>query len=185
MPRRALLIALLQLVGAASLEAAPATQWAAGHRRRGNAQAAATPPRRRRDAAATPPRERDPQPRTGRRGNRTPYAATGRGPVDRGAGYNNANCEAHPHAGQELDGGGWLMVGDSVCWDGSASYDRAVFVVVAEADGAERWSRTLGDLGFNYGKFGSQLGDGTLLIAGVKSVVDDAVKKDYAYARPG
>ena len=63
------------------------------------------------------------------------------------AGYNNSNCEAHPHAGVELADGGWLMVGDSVCWDGSAAYDRAVFVVATERDGAERWTRVLGDRG--------------------------------------
>ncbi|KAH8071583.1 hypothetical protein JL721_4083 [Aureococcus anophagefferens] len=61
------------------------------------------------------------------------------------AGYNNSNCEAHPHAGVELADGGWLMVGDSVCWDGSAAYDRAVFVVATERDGTERWTRVLGD----------------------------------------
>jgi len=95
-------------------------------------------------------------------------------------GFNNSDCEAHPHAGVELADGGWLLVGDTVCWDGSAPYDRAVFVVVAESDGAQRWTTVLGDVGFNYGKYGAQLSDGSLLIAGVKSVVDDEAK-DYAY----
>ncbi|KAH8050456.1 hypothetical protein JL722_11427 [Aureococcus anophagefferens] len=116
------------------------------------------------------------------------------------AGYNNSNCEAHPHAGVELADGGWLMVGDSVCWDGSAAYDRAVFVVATERDGAERWTRVLGDRGFNYGKYGTQLSDGTVLVAGeapqskesasyvtetfagVKSVVKaDAKKRGFPY----
>ena len=34
-------------------------------------------------------------------------------------GFNNSNCESHPHHGVELQDGGWLMVGDSLCWDGS------------------------------------------------------------------
>ncbi|KAH8080315.1 hypothetical protein JL720_9006 [Aureococcus anophagefferens] len=97
------------------------------------------------------------------------------------AGYNNSNCEAHPHAGVELADGGWLMVGDSVCWDGSAAYDRAVFVVATERDGTERWTRVLGDRGFNYGKYGTQLSDGTVLVAGVKSVVEEAAKKGLPY----
>ena len=90
--------------------------------------------------------------------------------VDYAVGFHNGDCESHPHAGVELRDGGWLMVGDSVCWDGSAAFDRALFVVVAEADGDERWSQTLGDIGFNYGKYGTELSDGTLLVlAGVAS----------------
>ena len=56
-------------------------------------------------------------------------------------GFNNSNCEAHPHYGVELQDGGWLMVGDSMCWDGSTpGMTRVIFVVVAEADGSLRWS---------------------------------------------
>ena len=97
-------------------------------------------------------------------------------------GFNNSNCEAHPHAGVELSDGAWLMVGDSQCWDGSAPYKRGVFVVVAEPSGAQRWTRVLGDLGFNYGKYGSELADGTIVVGGAKSVRDaDAARAGYAY----
>uniref|UniRef100_A0A7S0Q8M5 PLAT domain-containing protein n=1 Tax=Coccolithus braarudii TaxID=221442 RepID=A0A7S0Q8M5_9EUKA len=65
------------------------------------------------------------------------------------------------------------MVGDSMCWDGSTpGMQRGIFVVVAEANGEQRWSVRLGDMGFNYGKYGTQLKDGTVIIAGSKSVVD-------------
>ena len=63
---------------------------------------------------------------------------------------------------------------------------RVIFVVVAEGDGALRWSKRLGDLGYNYGKGGSQLKDGTILIGGSKSVRDAAAKKagfDYIEVR--
>jgi hypothetical protein len=98
-------------------------------------------------------------------------------------GFNNANCEAHPHAGIQLADGGWLMVGDSVCWDGSTpAIQRMVFVVVSDSDGKQRWSTRLGDIGFNYGKAGTQLQDGTVVVGGAKSVVDpDAQKAGYAY----
>ena len=97
-------------------------------------------------------------------------------------GYNNSNCEAHPHAGVELADGGWLMVGDSQCWDGSAPFKRGVFVVATESDGAQRWTALLGDRGFNYGKYGSQLRDGTVVVAGSKSVHDaEAAQAGFGY----
>ena len=103
-------------------------------------------------------------------------------PVKFAVGFNNSNCEAHPHAGVELSDGAWLMVGDSQCWDGSAPYKRGVFVVVAEPSGAQRWTRVLGDLGYNYGKYGSELADGTIVVGGAKSVRDaDAARAGYAY----
>jgi len=109
-------------------------------------------------------------------------SAAGMPAVKFSAGYNNSNCEAHPHAGVELQDGGWLMVGDSQCWDGSAPFKRGVFVVATEPDGALRWSSVLGSLGFNYGKYGSQLSDGTVIVGGSKSVHDaDAASAGYAY----
>tara|TARA_B110001452_G_scaffold174066_1_gene145883 strand:- start:208 stop:1614 length:1407 start_codon:yes stop_codon:yes gene_type:complete len=98
-------------------------------------------------------------------------------------GFNNSNCEAHPHYGAELQDGGWLMVGDSQCWDGSTpAMTRVIFVVVSDKDGTLRWSRRLGELGFNYGKSGTQLKDGTVVVGGSKSVHDAAAKRaGYAY----
>jgi hypothetical protein len=73
-------------------------------------------------------------------------------------------------------------VGDSQCWDGSATYKRGIFVVVANADGAQRWTAVLGDIGFNYGKYATQLKDGTVVVAGSKSVRDAAAaKKGFTY----
>ena len=98
-------------------------------------------------------------------------------------GFNNSNCEAHPHAGVQLADGGWLMVGDSMCWDGSTpAMTRMIFVVASGSDGTLRWSKRIGDIGFNYGKYGTQLKDGTVVIGGSKSVVDEeAQKAGYAY----
>ena len=97
-------------------------------------------------------------------------------------GFNNANCEAHPHAGVQLvDGAGsWLVT--PPCWDGSTpGLQRMVFVVVADS-GGKQLSTRLGDIGFNYGKAGTQLKDGTVVVGGAKSVVDpDARKAGYAY----
>jgi hypothetical protein len=102
-------------------------------------------------------------------------------------GFNNSNCEAHPHYGVQLHEGGWLMVGDSQCWDGSTpGMTRVVFVAVAESNGTLRWSKRLGELGFNYGKGGSQLLDGSIVIGGSKSVRDATAKKagfDYIEVR--
>ena len=102
-------------------------------------------------------------------------------------GFNNSNCEAHPHYGVQLQDGGWLMVGDSQCWDGSTpGMTRVIFVVAAEKNGTLRWSRRLGDIGFNYGKSGVQLKDGTIVVGGSKSVVDADAKRagfDYIEAR--
>lgn len=109
-------------------------------------------------------------------------SAAGMPAVKFAVGYNNSNCEAHPHAGVQLQDGGWLMVGDSQCWDGSAPYKRGVFVVATEPDGDLRWSMVLGDLGFNYGKYGSQLSDGTVVVGGSKSIHDaDAASAGFAY----
>ena len=98
-------------------------------------------------------------------------------------GFNNSNCESHPHHGVELQDGGWLMVGDSLCWDGSTpGMTRNIFVVLSEADGKLRWSRRLGELGFNYGKSGLQLKDGTIVVGGSKSVHDaDAKRMGFEY----
>ena len=90
-------------------------------------------------------------------------------------GFSNRKCESHPHAGVQLHDGGYLMIGDSVCYGQPLSpLKRSVFVVRAHSNGSEAWSRTLGDVGFNYGKFGIELADSTLLVAGSMSLVDPA-----------
>jgi len=106
-----------------------------------------------------------------------------RPPTKYAVGFNNSNCVSHPHAGVELQDGGYLIVGDSVCWDGSTpGLNRMVFVVATDRQGKLRWSTRLGDLGYNYGKYGAQLKDGTVVVGGAKSIVDDeAAKAGYAY----
>lgn len=48
-----------------------------------------------------------------------------------------------------------LMVGDSVCYSGTPAFNRAIYVVKTDARGNEQWHAQLGDLGWNYGKFGA------------------------------
>ena len=91
-------------------------------------------------------------------------------------GYSNGNCEAHPHSGVQTADGGYLMVGDSVCY-GDASVDglnRAIYVVKASRTGDEEWSLQVGDVGYNYGKFAIELGDRSVLVVGSGSLVDSA-----------
>ena len=90
-------------------------------------------------------------------------------------GYSNGGCEAHPHAGVQLADGGFLLVGDSVCYNTSHSkLRRAILVVRTREDGGEAWQRTLGEIGFNYGKYGVELSDGSLLLATSMSLLDTA-----------
>ena len=86
-------------------------------------------------------------------------------PIDWVVGYSNGDCEAHPHAGVQLADGGYLMIGDSQCYDESSDLKRSVFVVRTHANGTERWQTALGSIGYNYGKYAIELGDSTLLLA--------------------
>jgi hypothetical protein len=47
---------------------------------------------------------------------------------------------------------------------------RYIFVLKTSATGKLEWQRTLGDVGYNYGKFGVELDDGSFLIAGARSI---------------
>lgn len=99
-------------------------------------------------------------------------------------GYGNGGCEAHPHAGVQTRDGGFLMVGDSQCYDGSnAELKRMIFVVKTTADGTEEWTRRIGDVYYNYGKFAMELDDGTFLVAGAVSVRDAGSQTGYAERR--
>ena len=88
-------------------------------------------------------------------------------------GFSNGGCEAHPHAGVQLADGGYLMVGDSVCYNKPLSkLKRSVFLVRTAENGTEVWQRSLGTVGYQYGKFAIELTDGTLLVATSMSRVD-------------
>ena len=72
------------------------------------------------------------------------------------------------------------MVGDSVCWaDDHPKASRYQFAVKADSKGTKQWSTQLGDIGFNYGKFGIQLSDGNMVVAGSKSVKNTNAKCGY------
>ena len=74
------------------------------------------------------------------------------------------------------------MVGDSVCYNAQVPFNRAIYAVRTDARGNELWHAQLGDLGWNYGKFGVELADGTFLVAGAMSVVDKAAQaKGFPY----
>ena len=98
-------------------------------------------------------------------------------------GYTNGACESHPHAGVQLRDGGFLMIGDSVCYQQAhAALKRSIFLVRTRADGAVAWQRTLGVVGFNYGKGAIELSDGTLLLATSMSYADgDAAAMGYPF----
>ena len=85
--------------------------------------------------------------------------------------YSNGKYEAHPHSGIELKSGGFFMVGDSMT-TGDGDTFRQQFAVKTTSDGTEDWQIALGDIGYNYGKFGLELSDKTLLMFGSSSVAD-------------
>ena len=59
-------------------------------------------------------------------------------------GYTNGDCESHPHAGVQLDDGGYLMVGDSVCYTKPHSpLRRSIFIVRTHADAVSYTHLTL------------------------------------------
>ena len=89
-------------------------------------------------------------------------------------------CESHPHAGVHTKDGGYLLVGDSVCYDGQRpGLERSIFVVKSNANGEQVWQTTLGDVGWNYGKYGIELPDGTFLIGGSMSTYEG--REGYPY----
>ena len=85
--------------------------------------------------------------------------------------YSNGKFEAHPHSGVELVSGGFFMVGDSMT-TGDGDTFRQQFAVKTASDGTEDWQVALGDVGYNYGKFGVELSDKTLLVFGSSSISD-------------
>lgn len=87
-------------------------------------------------------------------------------------GYTFGNAESHPHSGVQTSDGGFLMVGDGVDYANRTIVKRHIYVAKIDSAGNLQWQQNFGDVGFNYGKFGIELSDGTFLIAGAKSVSD-------------
>jgi hypothetical protein len=104
-------------------------------------------------------------------------------PVAWATGFSNGNCEAHPHAGVQTKDGGFLMVGDSVCYGQVSKLKRNIFVVKSSATGKEEWSLGLTETGYNYGKYAVELRDGTFLVAGVKTAKNRQAKGGYIQSR--
>lgn len=108
--------------------------------------------------------------------------------VDVGVGYGLQapyGCGTHPHCGVELADGGLLMVGDTTpgC-DFPTPFEKASYAVRTDRNGTELWSRLLADdIGYNYGKYGAELTDGTLLVTGTKSFVDPSTTRRWTSSR--
>eukprot|EP01084_Bolivina_argentea_P199382 341161_1 len=75
-------------------------------------------------------------------------------------GFTNGDCESHPHAGVQASDGGFFMVGDGECYNSHTDYKRYIWAVKTDSKGKKEWSRAIGDVGYNYGKFGIELNDG-------------------------
>ena len=89
---------------------------------------------------------------------------------------------AHPHAGVQSTDGGFYMVGDGVCPE-PTNVHRHIFAMKTDADGILQWQTQIGDIGYNYGKWGIQLEDDNFVIAGSKSVKSRHSKCGYVEQR--
>ena len=70
------------------------------------------------------------------------------------------------------------MVGDGVC-PGKVTANRYVFAVRTSSTGKLLWTVQIGDVGYNYGKWGIQLSDGNFVISGSKSIEQKHSKYGY------
>ena len=84
-------------------------------------------------------------------------------------GYTFGASESHPHAGVQLQDGGYLVVGDGVDYANTTVVKRYMYAMKADASGALLWQARVGECGYNYGKSGVELSDGTLLLGGAIS----------------
>jgi len=66
--------------------------------------------------------------------------------------------------------GGFLLVGDGQCYSSPQSpLKRQITVAKVDVSGQREWMTNVGTVGWNYGKNGVELADGTFLVAGVLS----------------
>jgi hypothetical protein len=88
-------------------------------------------------------------------------------------GYTFGQSESHPHAGVECADGGFLVVGDGQDY-ANETVKRHIMVLKTDRAGNAQWQQTFGDLAWNYGKFGIELTDGSVLVAGAMSTAAQA-----------
>ena len=86
------------------------------------------------------------------------------------AGWTDGACESHAHAGVQTKDGGYLLVGDGECYDSRVDFKRQIVVAKVDGTGNLEWEQNVGTVGYNYGKNGIELSDGTFLVAGALSV---------------
>ena len=88
-------------------------------------------------------------------------------PVEWVQGYTFGVSESHPHAGVQTADGGFLVVGDGQNYtDATHRINRTIYVLRTDSEGNTAFQTELGETGYNYGKFGIELSDGRLAIAG-------------------
>jgi hypothetical protein len=103
-------------------------------------------------------------------------------PIDWVHGYSDADCESHNHAGVQTTDGGYFLVGDGQCYNTQTPFSRQVVAAKINATGGLEWLVNVGDIGYNYGKFGMQLDDASFVIGGALSVKADN-KRGYTECR--
>eukprot|EP00039_Didymoeca_costata_P021667 m.345133 g.345133 ORF g.345133 m.345133 type:complete len:443 (+) comp25774_c0_seq1:127-1455(+) len=86
-------------------------------------------------------------------------------------GYTFGQDESHPHAGVETLDGGFFVVGDGVNYNNN-TVNRTIMALRTDSTGKQLWQTTIGNTGYNYGKYGIQLkhNPGMLVLAGALSV---------------
>ena len=93
-------------------------------------------------------------------------------------GYPFSPSESHPHGGVQTADGGFLVVGDGVDYTlpPTSAVKRRIYVLRIDKHGTVLWQHRVGDLDFNYGKFGIELRDGRILVAGAISEMDSELQ---------
>jgi hypothetical protein len=89
-------------------------------------------------------------------------------------GYSFGKSESHPHAGVECADGGFLVVGDGQDYSNETVVKRYIYVLKTDRAGNAQWQQRFGDVAWNYGKFGIELADGSILVAGAMSTTAQA-----------
>lgn len=96
-------------------------------------------------------------------------------------GYTDGTCESHNHAGVQTDDGGFLLVGDGECYDSpEKGFTRQITVAKVDPTGNMQWLTNVGTVGFNYGKNGVELPDGTFLVVGA---ISEGTKANFVEKR--